>query len=388
MTPHDDNTALPVLIDVINLANHVREPQDFVQQVLQRLLAQPDVHAVGIWMHDDERLVCLDQQGFDRPPSAVQLHRVATSGIPVLMELPEPGDNQAGDGKHLLAFIPLTASGEAFGVLALLTDAPQQSGARLLYQAVAGHLGLVLDRMRADPAMAGHSVADQAWEEFLSHAAHEIKNPLASIKGYADLLGRRAAKDPADPYRKGLTIISQQIARTNGLMEQLSDMARVGAGRLRIDRHETDIATIVRSSVEEHQQTTEEHQLTLVGADEPLIGLCDMVRVRQVVDVMLDNATKFSAQGGPVNVHLQQVEELPEAMISVRDRGIGVPTGEHERVFERFFRGSNVSGSYRGLGLGLFVARAIVERHGGRMWLESPPGEGTTCRVILPLLAG
>jgi signal transduction histidine kinase len=165
-------------------------------------------------------------------------------------------------------------------------------------------------------------------------------------------------------------------------------MARVGAGRLRIDRHETDLATIVRSSVEEHQQTTEEHQLTLVGADEPLIGLCDMVRVRQVVDVMLDNATKFSAQGGPVNVHLQQLEELPEAMISVRDRGIGVPTGEHERVFERFFRGSNVSGSYRGLGLGLFVARAIVERHGGRMWLESPPGEGTTCRVILPLLAG
>ena len=79
---------------------------------------------------------------------------------------------------------------------------------------------------------------ERDWEEFLAHAAHEIKNPLASIKGYADLLLRRAAKDPADPYRKGLTTISQQVGRTTTLLEQLSDITRLSAGRLPIDRHD------------------------------------------------------------------------------------------------------------------------------------------------------
>ena len=107
--------------------------------------------------------------------------------------------------------------------------------------------------------------ADRDWEEFLAHAAHEIKNPLASIKGYADLLLRRAAKDPADPYRKGLATISQQVGRTTSLLDQLSDITRLGTGPLPIDRHEADFALIVDQVVQEYQAADQQHTIAFDG---------------------------------------------------------------------------------------------------------------------------
>jgi two-component system, OmpR family, sensor histidine kinase VicK len=108
-----------------------------------------------------------------------------------------------------------------------------------------------------------------------------------------------------------------------------------------------------------------------------------------VFHAMLSNAIKFSPYGGSILVRLQRStnQAAPEVIISVSDEGVGVPAEEQRAVFDRFKRGSNIRGQFSGLGLGLYAAREIVKRHGGRMWLESEPGHGTTCFVALPALA-
>jgi signal transduction histidine kinase len=231
-------------------------------------------------------------------------------------------------------------------------------------------------------------LAERDWEQFLSHAAHEIKNPLASIKGYADLMLRRAANDPSDANRKGLATISQQVARTTALLEQLADVGRIGTDRLHIDRHEADLTAIVDHAVQEHQRTTDQHQISFEYSSAPLYLRLDAIRIGQVVGAMLSNAIKFSPDGGPIAVRLWRAEDAgtPVATVSVNDHGVGVPAGEQERVFEQFFRGSNIRGSFSGMGVGLYIARAIAGLHGGRMWLESGAGVGTTCFALLPLV--
>jgi two-component system phosphate regulon sensor histidine kinase PhoR len=228
------------------------------------------------------------------------------------------------------------------------------------------------------------------WEEFLSHAAHEIKNPLASIKGYADLLLRRAAKDPADPYGKGLSTIAQQVGRTISLLDQLSDITRIGSGPLPLDRHEADFAAIVAQVVQEFRAADQQHTIMFDTDATPLPGRFDQVRMAQVVGAVLGNALKFSFDSGVVRVQLWRSaadDGAAQARLDVSDTGIGIPEGEQERVFERFFRGSNARGTYAGLGVGLYIAHTIVDQHGGRIWLESERGMGTTCHVALPLAA-
>jgi signal transduction histidine kinase len=121
-----------------------------------------------------------------------------------------------------------------------------------------------------------------------------------------------------------------------------------------------------------------------------LVGRFDQGRIAQVLGAMIGNALKFSFDGGAVSVLLRRAGNdngTPLARLSVSDTGVGVPDGEQERVFERFFRGSNIRGTYAGLGVGLYIARAIVDLHGGRIWLESEQGLGATCHVALPLAA-
>jgi two-component system phosphate regulon sensor histidine kinase PhoR len=288
-----------------------------------------------------------------------------------------------------LTILLLGSASDPRGALVVSTHMPPDPGQQLLLRAAAAHLAATLPGLAIKPSQAIQTL-DREWEEFLGHAAHEIKNPLASIKGYADLLIRRAAKDPADPYRKGLATISQQVGRTTSLLDQLSDITRIGAGRLLIDRHEADFVPIVDQVVQECQTADPQHTITFNTNATTLVGRFDQGRIAQVVGAIIGNALKFSLDDGVVRVLLQRSraeDGNAVAQLAVSDTGVGVPDGEQERVFERFFRGSNIRGAYAGLGVGLYIARAIVERHGGRIWLESQPRLQTTCHVVLPLEA-
>ena len=203
----------------------------------------------------------------------------------------------------------------------------------------------------------------------------------------SDLLLRRASDAPTDPFRKGLTIISQQTARATELLSDMSESARIDGNRLMLHLSILDLTEFVRRLVNEQSATASQHTIRLGDTDEPIYARFDQMRLAQAIQAMLSNAIKFSPNGGPILVRLRRSAEHgePEAIISVSDHGVGIPAGEQGEVFDRFKRGSNIRGQFGGLGLGLFAAREIVKRHGGRMWLESEIGGGTTCFAVLPL---
>ena len=377
-----DHENIAALLDLMLATTRATDARSCAQQVLEWLMPRDGVMASGTWLVQSGALVCLARQNIDLGAVVPAIQEVIAAAAPMPLTSEYQQDLR-------LTILPIGIANDHRGALVVITQAPPDPGELLLLQAVAAHLAATI----MQPGMwVSHTsgASERDWEEFLAHAAHEIKNPLASIKGYADLLLRRAAKDPADPYRKGLDTISQQVGRTTSLLDQLSDITRLGTGRLPIDRHIADFARIVDQVIREYQAADQQHTIAFDGGDAALPGRFDQGRIAQVVGAIIGNALKFSLDGGVVSVQLRRShadDGTALAQLAVSDTGVGVPDGEQERVFERFFRGSNIRGTYAGLGVGLYVARAIVDLHGGRIWLESEPRLGTICHVALPLAA-
>ena len=377
-----DHENMAALLDLTLAMNEATDPHALAVRVLDWLMARDGVTSCGIWLEQSGDLVCLAQRNIepDRVIPAIQ------QAIESAALAPQTSVYQQ-DAR--LTILPLGSTNNHRGALVVATQASPEPGELLLLRAVAAHLAATIARLHVRPSQHAEA-SDRTWEVFLAHAVHEIKNPLASIKGYTDLLLRRAAKDPTDLYHKGLATISQQVGRTTALLDQLSDITRVSTGSFPIDRHVMDFTTITNRVVQEYQAADQQHTIAFDKDDTVLPGRFDQVRMAQVVGAVIGNALKFSFDGGVVRVLLRRskaVDGTAQARLSISDTGVGVPVGEQERVFERFFQGSNIRGTYAGLGVGLYIARAIVNLHDGRIWLESERGLGTTCHVALPLTA-
>ncbi len=219
---------------------------------------------------------------------------------------------------------------------------------------------------------------DEMRDEFLSTAAHEFKTPLAVIKAYAQLMSRRDAGE-----QRALGVIQRQVDRLTRLLEDILE-----SSRLRVDRREGhpeqfDLADLARASADRLRAAAPAHALA-VDADEPVPVLAERDLIARVLANLLENAVRFSPEGGEVRVRVERVDG--EARVSVADSGIGIPAERQDQVFRRFYRAHvGTEHDYGGLGLGLEASRAVVERHGGRMWFESTPGAGSTFHFGLPL---
>lgn len=227
------------------------------------------------------------------------------------------------------------------------------------------------------------ALADQKKDEFISYISHELKNPMASIKGYADLMRRRSAKLTEDPNRKGLEIISNQVGRMTVLLDQLIDYSRISLDRLQLDLRPLNLVALAQRLVDETQNLTDRHAIQLVIEVQPMPIQADENRLRQALLAIASNAIKFSPEAGTIVVRVSQ--SAANARIAVADKGIGVPKAEQSAIFERFARGSNAGDQHSGLGLGLFLAREIVTRHDGVIELESTVGSGSTFTIALPV---
>jgi two-component system, OmpR family, phosphate regulon sensor histidine kinase PhoR len=222
---------------------------------------------------------------------------------------------------------------------------------------------------------------DEAREEFLASAAHEFKTPLAVIKAYAQLMARREP-DEAQP----LAVIQRQVDRLALLVQHLLD-----ASRLRLDpadgrQERFDLASLGREVVDQLRHATARHELRVASAGAVAV-LGDRDRIGRVIATLLENGIRFSPAGGLVDVRIES--DGVEAIVSVTDRGLGIPRERQERVFERYYRAhAGMPEDPGGLGIGLDVSRAIIQRHGGRMWFESVLGEGSTFHFSLPMAAG
>jgi signal transduction histidine kinase len=225
----------------------------------------------------------------------------------------------------------------------------------------------------------------RARDEFLSSAAHELKTPLTSIKGYAQTLERRAREldEPTRSRFAGLQRIDAASTRMARTIDELLDLARLRLGqKIELDRNTADLVTIARDSVAEHAAMSAGHRITLVARVPSLVGEWDGRRLEHVVSNLISNAVKFSPSGGDVIVTVDRVEG--DAALAVRDQGVGIVPEDRAAIFERFRRGSNVKG-IPGTGIGLTLAKEIVEAHGGQVFVESAPGKGSTFTLRLPV---
>jgi PAS domain S-box-containing protein len=226
---------------------------------------------------------------------------------------------------------------------------------------------------------------DRLKDEFISLVSHELRTPLTSIRGYVELLLDGGAGELSDDQGRFLGVVDRNSRRLMHLVGDLLFLAQVEAGKLALELDEVDLDGVVADSVEAAKPIADEEGIELRASLKPMpLMIGDRSRLSQVLDNLVSNALKFTSRGGSVDVLVST--ENGEAVVEVRDTGMGIPEDEQARLFERFFRSSEATErAIPGTGLGLTIVKAIVERHEGTIEVESVEGEGTTMRIRLPV---
>jgi signal transduction histidine kinase len=221
---------------------------------------------------------------------------------------------------------------------------------------------------------------DRERDHLLALISHELRNPLASVLGYAQVLLRQLGADAARE-RRAVSTIEAQAHRMNHLIEHLQNASRLHTGALTLAPCVVDLAALARRVAEQLQVTTDAHTIHL-DVEEPLPCECDPARIEQVLSNLLSNAIKYSPASGDIWLTVRRTGS--QVRLSVCDRGVGIPRQAQPRLFERFYRAPNISNRTSGLGLGLYICGEVVRRHGGRIWVESAADQGATFYVELP----
>lgn len=282
--------------------------------------------------------------------------------------------------------VPLTAGGRTLGALTLALDDPERTFSDddvSLAEDLARRCATAIDNARLYQAAQD---ALQVRDQFLAIAAHELRSPLARLKSHAEVLVDVAADGEVPPAQMIGSLHRMNIAidRMSALVTDLLDVSRLRQ-RLPLRPQSVELGDLIRTVTADHQlHAAQRHQLVVDLPSGPCALQADPDRLGQVITNLLDNAIKYSPAGGTIQISVQDGDT--GALVRVRDEGIGLPDGAAEHVFEPFNRASNAfARNIPGLGLGLHICRQIVQRHGGRMWAESPgEGQGTTIHVWLP----
>jgi signal transduction histidine kinase len=226
--------------------------------------------------------------------------------------------------------------------------------------------------------------------ELIANVSHELRTPLGLIKIFCSSLLMDDINFDREIQRKFLSHIDEEADRLETIVDNLLDVSRVESGRLRLDKRPTDVGQLATEIIEaiklEMDVQLTQHHLVHDFPSDPLVATVDPKRIEQVLRNLLNNAIKYSPEGGTIAVRGRGEEK--QLLILVSDQGMGIPSEDQERVFERFYRVENeITRSVRGAGLGLPVCRGIVEAHGGRIWVESTLGVGSTFCFTLPVLS-
>ncbi|HEX9493652.1 MAG TPA: ATP-binding protein, partial [Thermoanaerobaculia bacterium] len=225
---------------------------------------------------------------------------------------------------------------------------------------------------------------DRKKDEFLSVASHELRTPLTTIKGYTQLLTQSGEDLPTADRTTYLSAVLSEIDRMMGLITELLDVSRIETNRLQIEPQQIRWLEFLQRRATAFRVQNPGRKISFEAQVSETLMMVDPDRIRQVVDNLLSNAIKYSSETSEIAIRTAIEDE--QMLTSVIDHGIGIPHDEIPRLFERFHRARNVSSRYYGgLGLGLYIARAIVEAHRGSIGVISEEGEGATFTIRLPM---
>jgi PAS domain S-box-containing protein len=228
--------------------------------------------------------------------------------------------------------------------------------------------------------------AEELKQTLLSVISHELKTPVSIIKGYAGTLAREDANWDRATLADGLAVIEEEADRLDHLITNLLEASRLQAGGIKLQLSYVDLVDLAKTTVENLQATTDQHTFEVEFPEEYPLIRGDYERLRQALTNLIGNAIKYSPEGGHIKV-IGLPEKQHKITFYVDDEGIGIPPADQEHIFERFYRVDNrLTRQAPGTGLGLFLVKAVIEAHGGRIWVESVPGQGSVFWVELPVI--
>ncbi|MBI2954932.1 MAG: GAF domain-containing protein [Chloroflexi bacterium] len=222
-------------------------------------------------------------------------------------------------------------------------------------------------------------------EEFISAVSHDLRTPIGVISGFGDLLGRWMSKEGApENEKRAVEAIKTSARRLNRMVQDLLDASRLEAHRLTLEKQAVDVAALVREVVDRLGTVLAPHPVRVEAPEAMPPVMADPGRIEQVLTNLLTNAAKYS---GPESEILVRAQARPkEVVVAVTDHGPGIPPEDIPKLFTRFYRTEAArAASPEGLGIGLYISRGLIEAHGGRIWVESEPGKGSTFCFTLPV---
>lgn len=223
--------------------------------------------------------------------------------------------------------------------------------------------------------------ADELKATFISIMSHELKTPVALIKGYVSTLRRDDVRWEKDIVQDSLAVIEEEADRLTGMIENLLDASRLQAGGISLKRSDVNLAHMAERLVERFKTQTTHHTFLVDFPQDFPVLLVDEDRLQQVLRNLISNAIKYSPEG---EIHISGNVRPDDVLISVRDFGPGIAPQDAPFVFDRFYRAPDMARSSKGAGLGLYLTRAIIEAHGGRVWVDTDVRDGTRICFTLP----
>jgi len=376
----EEQARLEVAAGLITLAWHRRLLTDRLARNLAELNAFWQVANVGLVLVDAEgRVVAANPAARELVPGvganvAGRLCRdvfplVDDAGQPICGRLCPLADMRDSDRAAVRAHLPVPGGPRR---TVLWTVAPLRDN----YGRLRGWAEAIQDLgpVRAE---------DELRAGFISAVSHELLTPVAVIKGYAVSLAERPASRRDKVLRAGLEAIADEADRLSRLVRNLLDVAKVQAGVLRLQLAPLNLKPLIEQGVERFSKRSRRHTFVVDIPEQLPLVTADRDRIEGVLYNLLDNAVKYSPNGGTIRV--SATVQGNDVVVAVSDPGIGIPYAEHDKIFQPYHRvtGPNQP-PVEGSGLGLFIARAVVEAHGGRIWVRSRPGRGSTFYFSLP----
>jgi PAS domain S-box-containing protein len=325
--------------------------------------------ADGIVAVDRDGQVVLWNSAAEEISGVPQEEAIGRTTVQVLQRQLESPESDAPSGQRLIS---ITRGGEE--VWLSLSEAVMRDP-----------LGAVAGRIFAFRDISADRMVEQVKSDFVAAVSHELRTPLTSIYGFAETLLRQDIPFGEEDRRIFLGYIASESERLTEIVDQLLNVARLDAGDLQVELGRIDVGSVVSELVEtvEESGVMNGHRFQIDLPDEPLAAEADPDKVRQVFNILVENALRYSPRGGTVTVGARRSDDRVE--VRVADEGIGIPAAERERIFRKFYRAESAArDGAAGTGLGLFIAKELVTAMGGRIWVESTEGEGSSFSFELP----